>query len=98
MNLRTLLVVIIAIGALYTMLGAVAELPPYGAQDNPSFNPVTERYIGKALEETGVLNMVTSIVLDYRAYDTMFESIVLLTAALAVTVVLKTDEGMGDRR
>ena len=44
-------------------------------------NQLTERYIGKALEETGVLNMVTAIVLDYRAYDTMFETIVLFTAA-----------------
>lgn len=98
MNLRTLIVVIIAVSALYVMLGAVVELPPYGAPDNPSLNQLTERYIGKALEETGVLNMVTSIVLDYRAYDTMFETIVLFTAALAVIIALKTGEGMGDRK
>ena len=30
--------------------------------------------------------MVTAIVLDYRAYDTMFETIVLFTAALAVVI------------
>ncbi len=97
-KLRNLLVVFIAISALYVMLGAVAELPPYGAPDNPTFNQLTERYIGKALEETGVLNMVTAIVLDYRAYDTMFETIVLFTAALAVMVALKLGEGMGDRK
>ena len=43
-------------------------------------------------EDTGVLNMVTSIVLDYRAYDTMFETIVLFTAALAVVITIKTSK------
>lgn len=74
----------------YVILIAVAELPPYGMPDNPVHNQVSERYIADALEDTGVLNMVTAIVLDYRAYDTMFETIVLFTAALAVVITLKT--------
>ncbi len=40
--------------------------------------------------------MVTAIVLDYRAYDTMFETIVLFTAALAVVITLRTFEKGGD--
>jgi len=95
MNFRPLVAAVVAVMALYAMLAAVAELPPYGAPDNPTFNQLAERYIGKALEETGVLNMVTSIILDYRGYDTMFETVVLFTAALAVMVVLRTDKGMG---
>ena len=39
--------------------------------------------------------MVTAIVLDYRAYDTMFETIVLFTAVLAVIITLKTTEKEG---
>ena len=65
--------------------------------DNPVHNQVSERYLHNALEETGALNMVTSIVLDYRAYDTMFETIVLFTAALAVVVTLKTSKKEGER-
>ena len=42
--------------------------------------------------------MVTSIVLDYRAYDTMFETIVLFTAALAVVITLKSWKKEGDGR
>lgn len=82
--------------AIYGLLLTVAELPPYGLEDNPVHNNVSQRYINDALEETGVLNMVTSIVLDYRAYDTMFETIVLFTAALAVVITLgvgKNKEG-----
>jgi multisubunit Na+/H+ antiporter MnhB subunit len=35
-------------------------------------------------------------VLDYRAYDTMFETIVLFTATLAVVVTLKSSRKQGD--
>ena len=37
--------------------------------------------------------MITAIILDYRAYDTMFETIVLFTAVVAVLITLKTDLG-----
>lgn len=89
MNIKNLLIIIIAMLAIFGALLAVAELPPYGMSDNPIHNQVSERYINKSLSETGISNMVTSIVLDYRAYDTMFETIVLFTATLAVVITLK---------
>jgi multicomponent Na+:H+ antiporter subunit B len=89
LKIRNVLIVILALIALYGIIISVAEMPPYGSPDNPVHNQVSERYIHKALEETGVLNMVTAIVLDYRAYDTMFETIVLFTAAIAVVINLK---------
>ncbi|NLI61617.1 MAG: hypothetical protein GX375_09360 [Clostridiales bacterium] len=92
MRIRKLLIIIVALLAAYGILVAVAELPPYGMADNPVHNHVSERYINKALDETGVTNMVTAIVLDYRAYDTMFETIVLFTAALAVVITLKVSK------
>jgi multisubunit Na+/H+ antiporter MnhB subunit len=96
MKIRTLfLVLIIALGS-YMVLLTVAEMPPYGAMDNPTNNEVTQRYIEDSLEETGVVNMVTSIVIDYRAYDTMYETIVLFTAAIAALVALKVDERRGE--
>ncbi len=90
MKLKNLLITTIALLAVFGVLLAVAELPPYGMADNPIHNQVSERYINKSLEETGVFNMVTGIVLDYRAYDTMFETIVLFTATLAVVITLKS--------
>lgn len=89
MKLKNLIVsIIIALGMLGVLLG-VAEIPPYGDDGNPAHNEVSERYIERSLEDTGVENMVTSVVLDYRAYDTMFETIVLFTATLAVVITLK---------
>ena len=89
MRIKNLLVLLIALLAITGSLLAVAELPPYGMEDNPIHNQVADRYINSSLDDTGVSNMVTSIVLDYRAYDTMFETIVLFVATLAVMITLK---------
>lgn len=89
-RIRNLLFLLLALLVGYGLLLVVAELPPYGMPDNPVHNQVAKRYIDEALVDTGVFNMVTAIVLDYRAYDTMFETIVLFTATLAVVLTLKS--------
>ena len=90
MKIKNLLISIVAALAIFFVILAVAELPPYGMADNPIHNQVSDRYINQSLADTGVSNMVTGIVLDYRAYDTMFETIVLFTATLAVAVTLRS--------
>ena len=89
MKIKNILILFIVIISAFGVLLSVAELPPYGKADNPIHNQVSERYINNALEETGSTNMVTAIVFDYRGYDTMFETIVLFTATLAVVITLK---------
>jgi len=93
LKIKNILILVLVLLAAYGILVAVAELPPYGMPDNPVHNQVSERYINEALNDTGVPNMVTAIVLDYRAYDTMYETIVLFTAALAVVITLKSYKG-----
>ena len=97
MKIKNILIFIIALLAVSGALLAVSELPPYGMVDNPIHNQVSERYIRDSFEDTGIANMVAGIVLDYRAYDTMFETIVLFTATLAVVITLnpfkKEEEG-----
>ncbi len=88
-RIRTLVTVVIAILSIYTVLTVITELPAYGTATNPIHNRVYDRYTKESLEDTGVPNMVTSIVLDYRAYDTMFETIVLFASTTAVIVTLK---------
>ena len=51
---------------------------------------VSPRYIERALEETTVPNMVTAVLADYRAYDTMFETIVIFTAGVICIFLLRT--------
>jgi hypothetical protein len=96
-KIKNVLILILVLIAGYGILITVAELPPYGMPDNPIHNEVYERYVNDALEDTGVPNTVTAVVLDYRAYDTMFETIVLFTAALAAVITLKSWNKAGDR-
>ncbi len=72
----------------FMLLTAVAEMPPYGRPDNPTINEVWERYVWEGPEESGGLNMVTNIILDYRGYDTLLETTVLFTAVMAIMLTL----------
>lgn len=70
------------------LLLAVLGLPAFGAENAPAHNEVMERYLGKGLEETGAVNAVAGVILDYRAFDTLGESHVLFTAVIAVMILL----------
>lgn len=85
-----ILVLIMVSMVSYMLLLAVAEMPAYGQPDNPTINEVKERYVNKGVEESGGLNLVTNILLDYRAYDTLLETTVLFTTVMAIILFLGT--------
>ena len=70
------------------MLLTAADLPPYGSATAPPVNEVARRYVEQGTEETGAVNTVAGMILDYRAFDTLGESFVLFTAMCAVTILL----------
>ena len=72
-----------------TMLWNIHYLPNFAEADQPMNNEVSERYIEKGMEETGAVNAVTAMILDYRAFDTFGESCVLYIAAVVVMAALK---------
>ncbi len=74
---------------IFTLLLTVSYLPPYGEAGNPANNEVTERYIEHGMEETGAVNIVAGVILDYRAFDTFGESCVLFVAACSVMMLMK---------
>ena len=52
-------------------------------------NAASQRYISQGLKETGAANIVASVILDYRAYDTLGEATVLFTSIIGATVILR---------
>lgn len=74
----------------FLLLLVIQEMPPFGNPDNPVHNEVATRYIEKTVEETGVINAVTAIITDYRAFDTLGEVTVLLTAIAALLAILRS--------
>jgi multicomponent Na+:H+ antiporter subunit B len=67
--------------------GALA-LPPFGAADSPIHRYVVPRYVERSLEETNVPNLVSSILADYRGYDTLGETTVIFAAGIGVLALL----------
>lgn len=98
LKIKALMIAILLILSAYTTIGVIAEMPTFGRAENPIHNEVYKRYVEDSMEDTGVPNMVTSIVLDYRAYDTMFETTVLFAATTAVVIALKAVKKEGDSR
>ena len=58
------------------------EKSPAGSQGASSY------YIRNADKDANTPNMVTVILADYRGYDTLGETVVILTAGLAVILIL----------
>ena len=74
------------------LLIAVSNLPTVGSADRPVNNEVAKRYIENGLQETGAVNIVTGMILDYRAFDTLGESHVLFVATCTVLILLREDK------
>ena len=87
--MKRLLGVAIAITALIVLLQGIEDLPPWADPDQPASAHVSPRYIERAFEETGVSNIVTAVLADYRGYDTLFETVVIFTAGIAVLMLLR---------
>ena len=81
---------------IYLLLLTVSYLPPIGVAERPINNEVSARYIEKGLEETGAINIVSGMILDYRAFDTLGESHVLFVATVTVLILLRLDPGKKD--
>ena len=81
--------VLICLAIIYTLLLSVSQEPTFGRADNPVNNEVSARYIEKGVEETGAVNIVGGMILDYRAFDTLGESHVLFIAACSVMLLLR---------
>jgi multicomponent Na+:H+ antiporter subunit B len=77
----------LAVGAL--LLYGINALPAFG---DPAAQPtvyLAPEYIARAYAETHTPNAVTAILGDYRSFDTLIETAVVLTAALACLLVLQ---------
>lgn len=90
--MRKLLGIILSASLIGILLWGSSDLPHFGEKSNPTNNVVSEYYIENSMKDTGATNIVTGIILDYRAFDTFVEASVLFTAAIIVVVLLKKDK------
>ncbi len=91
-NIYKILCVICCVVLISLLMITVSYLPPTGEADKPDNNEVAARYIENGLQETGAVNIVTGMILDYRAFDTFGESNVLFIATITVLILLRVDK------
>lgn len=74
----------------WLLLSAVSDFPNWGDTESPANNyRLSQHYITKTFPESSVPNMVTAVLADYRGYDTMFETVVIFVAGIAIMSILR---------
>jgi multicomponent Na+:H+ antiporter subunit B len=73
-------------------------LPPFGTPDAVIHKHVVPRYLADSIKETNVPNVVTSVLADYRGYDTLGETTVIFTAGIGVMLLLRRSRRRGNDR
>ena len=71
------------------LLAAETNFPGFADPGSPASRHLSPYYITHTLSDTAVPNMVTSVLADYRGFDTMFETAVIFAAGLAVIAILR---------
>jgi len=75
---------VIILGGL--LAGMLEDIRPFGI---PGETAMDDYFIAHALADRSAPNVVTALVFDYRAFDTLGEAAVLFTALLAIGALFR---------
>ena len=80
----------LAIGVAVMLVYGLIDLPPFGAADTPvNASAVSIHYLQQSIPETGIPNVVTSVLASYRGFDTLGEVTVVFIAGIGVLTLLR---------
>ena len=82
-------VVAVATGAF--LLSALPDFPDWGDPQSPVNSRVAPYYIENTIADAHVPNIVTSVLADYRSFDTLLETIVVFIACIAIYSIMRVD-------
>jgi multicomponent Na+:H+ antiporter subunit B len=71
------------------LLYGTQDMPKWADPGSPASIHVSPRYLERTLEETATPNAVTSVLADYRGYDTLGETTVIFTAGISCILILR---------
>ena len=84
--------VVSCVALMVMLVVTVSYLPPVGDPSNPAHNEVVDKYIEDGMQDTGAVNIVAGMILDYRAFDTFGEANVLFIATMVVMLLMRDDK------
>ena len=95
MNAKIFASIAVAITGAVLLYG-VSDFPTFGDPRSPASAGVeggapsaSQYYINESYGDTKVPNLVTSVLADYRGYDTLFETVVVFAAGMAIFAILR---------
>jgi multisubunit Na+/H+ antiporter MnhB subunit len=71
---------------LFFASAALNQLPKFGEP----LMKVVKKYLEEGTSKTGAVNLVTAVILDFRAYDTLGEATVLFTSVIGIMAILRS--------
>jgi len=72
------------------LLAVAMDFPMWSDPHSPASEHLSPYFIENTIKDTSVPNVVTSLLADYRGFDTMFETTVIFCAAVACFFLLRT--------
>lgn len=73
------------------LIYGIQDMPGWGDPHSPAHLHVAVYYLKNSLKDTGTPNVVTSVLADYREYDTLGETTVIFAAGVACLLLLRKD-------
>ncbi|MBN2467326.1 MAG: hypothetical protein JXD19_04170 [Deltaproteobacteria bacterium] len=87
--MKSLTIIIVLITGAVLFYGTV-DMPDWGDPNSPASRHVSPRYITQTVAETETPNIVTSLLADYRGYDTLGETTVIFGAGMVCILILRS--------
>jgi multicomponent Na+:H+ antiporter subunit B len=86
--LKTLsLISAVIVGA--ALVYGTLDMPRWADLYSPASTHVSPYYLRHSMEHTATPNVVTSVLADYRGFDTLGETTVIFTAGMACILLLR---------
>lgn len=71
------------------LLYAIPDMPKFGDYNAPINQHTTPYYLENSMPKFGVRNFVTTILAGFRGYDTFGETVVVFTATMGVSMIMR---------
>lgn len=91
---RQILPLFVALVTAGALLWGLSDLPEFGSPHQPIHSRGAD-YLARSLPDTGIPNVVTSVLASYRGFDTLGETTVVFTAGIGVLALLRRRRGEG---
>ncbi len=81
------LITVVFVGA--ALIYGTLDMPKWGDPHSPASTHVSPYYLRHSLHDAATPNVVTTVLADYRGYDTLGETAVVFTAGMACILLLR---------